>query len=74
VRARSCLIAFVLRRIRSARGTGEIGGHELERVWGGLPFSVCFDLYLDAFIDVLDPAMVVYSKLEDIAILEFEWW
>ena len=47
--------------------------HKLECVRSGLPFSVYLDLYLDTFVNVLGPTLVVYSKLEDIAILEFEW-
>ena len=47
--------------------------HELEGVWGSLPFSIYLDLYLHAFIYVLGSALIVYSELENIAILELEW-
>ena len=50
--------------------TGEKRG--LECVWGGLPFSVYLDLYLYTLVNVFGTTLVVNSKLEDIAVLEFE--
>ena len=74
VRARSCLMAFVLGETWSGRGTEETGErHKLECIRSGLPFSVYLDLYLHAFIDVFGPTLVVHPKLENIAILELEW-
>ena len=73
MRARSCLMAFVLSESRSARGSVVIReGYGLECVRSGLPFSVYLNLYLDAFVNVLGTTLVVDSELEDITILEFE--
>ena len=74
MRARSCLMAFVLSETGSGKEMGVIGERDkLECVRGGLPFSVYLDLYLYAFVNVFSTALVVNSKLEDITVLEFEW-
>ena len=74
MRARSCLMAFVLSETGSRRGIGRMEeSNKLECVRGGLPFSVYLNLYLYAFINVFGTTLVVNSKLEDVTVLEFEW-
>ena len=66
-------MAFVLKGAGSEMGVEQIGGgHELECIRSGLPFPVYLDLYLYALVNVLGAALVIYPKLEDITILEFE--
>jgi len=66
-------MAFVLSKTCSENGAEKMGErHKLERIRSGLPFSVYLDLYLYAFVNVLGSTLVVYTKLENISILEFE--
>ena len=73
MRARSCLMAFVLRETRSGNWMKVIWERDkLECVRGGLPFSVHLYLYLYTFINVFGTTLVVDTKLENITVLEFE--